>query len=782
MAGKVAVGIILPESNGATDLSTENWSAARINTVISEIQAAMTWWNVQNPGGGLSFYYDIHTQVPTSYEPISRSSNEDERWMSQALSSLGYTNPGWSTQAYDYINAMRTNLGTDWCVLIFVVDSLNDADGKFTDGYFGYTYGYTIVMTYDNDGWGIGNMDSVTAHEFAHNFGAADEYCSPGYACCYGSGQVGYLGIANANCEAGCDNNGNGVCDGNDSGSTNCNNCPTCVQVSCLMRNGSVSSGLDTPTRHQVGMRDTDGDGIQDPIDTIPALTLTAYTPDPTSDNTPTWTGSITDIPWDSPTYSDVSINYITAVRYRVDGGAWADCAPGNGAFNETTETFSCTPAALPDGTHTIEVQATNRAGNLSNIAIDTLVVDTHLPPAGFQKTRPANSGAGFSTHTHLWWEASPDAASYEFCIDTVNNTTCEGEWTSTGEAHHAEVNGLHPNTVYSWQVRARNPNACTSADGGDWWSFTTGSGAVSILLVDDDDNSPDVRSAYTGALTALNLPYHVWDTNRSDAEPGQADLSDYKTAIWFTGENWDGSTGPGLGGEASLAAWLDTGKCLLISSRDYYYNRGLTSFMADYLGVATVGGDAGNYTSVTGQGPFSGLGPYALTSNTYADTINPSAGSVTGWRDNNGNSAGVAFDSSVYHTSFLGFQFEAIENAADRQAALARFLESCPSGGFNKTSPSDGFVGNATTMTITWEASSEAAGYEYCINTSETCNDEWTSAGTDTSTVLSGLSPLTTYYWQVRARNAWGEIYSNSDTWWRFTVGIPLYLPLVVR
>jgi len=49
-------------------------------------------------------------------------------------------------------------------------------------------------------------MDDVMAHEFSHNFGAADEYCSPGYACCYGGGLHGYLGIANINCEAGCDN------------------------------------------------------------------------------------------------------------------------------------------------------------------------------------------------------------------------------------------------------------------------------------------------------------------------------------------------------------------------------------------------------------------------------------------------------------------------------------------------------------------------------------------------------------------------------------------------
>ena len=33
----------------------------------------------------------------------------------------------------------------------------------------------------------------------------------------------------------------------------------------------------------------------------------------------------------------------------------------------------------------------------------------------------------------------------------------------------------------------------------------------------------------------------------------------------------------PGSAGEAALSSWLDSGRCLLISAQDYYYNRGLT-------------------------------------------------------------------------------------------------------------------------------------------------------------------------------------------------------------
>jgi hypothetical protein len=33
-----------------------------------------------------------------------------------------------------------------------------------------------LVVTYDNDGWGIDRMDRVVAHETGHIFGATDEY------------------------------------------------------------------------------------------------------------------------------------------------------------------------------------------------------------------------------------------------------------------------------------------------------------------------------------------------------------------------------------------------------------------------------------------------------------------------------------------------------------------------------------------------------------------------------------------------------------------------------
>jgi hypothetical protein len=93
--------------------------------------------------------------------------------------------------------------------------------------------------------------------------------------------------------------------------------------------------------------------------------------------------------------------------------------------------------------------------------------------------------------------------------------------------------------------------------------------------------------------------------------------------------------------------------------------------------------------------------------------------------------------------------------------------------GAFNKSSPANAATGQAGNPTLSWGASSGSTGYEYCIDTSNntTCNTSWVSTGTATSKAISGLSPSTTYYWQVRSNSALSQTYANApNTWWSFT------------
>jgi hypothetical protein len=101
-----------------------------------------------------------------------------------------------------------------------------------------------------------------------------------------------------------------------------------------------------------------------------------------------------------------------------------------------------------------------------------------------------------------------------------------------TGSSYTPDI-WLEPGTTYFW--RARYINVCGLAPWSPTWSFTT-EDAAPILVVDDDDNSPDVLGSYTGALDALGRDYDVWDTAGSDDEPDAIYLAPYETVIWFTG------------------------------------------------------------------------------------------------------------------------------------------------------------------------------------------------------------------------------------------------------
>ncbi len=96
--------------------------------------------------------------------------------------------------------------------------------------------------------------------------------------------------------------------------------------------------------------------------------------------------------------------------------------------------------------------------------------------PGGFAKTTPATLAQVTATSLGLQWEASADAATYEYCVDTTNDSQCTSpaSWVSTGTATSATVSGLTADATYYWEVRATNATGTTLADSGAWWMFAT--------------------------------------------------------------------------------------------------------------------------------------------------------------------------------------------------------------------------------------------------------------------------------------------------------------------
>ena len=371
MIGRVAIGIVLPESTG----SGEDWSnpdpnfppnTDRRQLVFNEITAGARWWAVTGgTSAKLTCIYDVRNNVSTTSEPITLSTASwgESTWMSEVLGNMGYTTGNWWTRSYAYANAIRTTYGTDWAFGVFVADSFNDADGCFANGTCGFSYPNCsyLVMTYDNNkaSWGINSMHLVFAHEMGHMFGAADEYNQGTYSC--PCGNFGYLGVPN-------------------------NNCPNCTAggAQCIM-DFWLNQQLCQFTQGQVGWRDTDADGIFDPVDcaiTFPAASLNYY-------SAPWWgssqiqgQGAAQVTPWSSPTRTPVTINKLK-VRYNVDSGLWYAPTPTDGAFDSDYEPFTFTTASYADGSHTVTYDALDNWGNTGALASPLSVsIDTSAPPS----------------------------------------------------------------------------------------------------------------------------------------------------------------------------------------------------------------------------------------------------------------------------------------------------------------------------------------------------------------------------------------------------------------
>jgi hypothetical protein len=360
--GSCILGVILPESDGSIDANTEDWTQAEMDEVTSEIISGLNFHLSKKEFRDLSFSVVFNYGVPTGYEPINRSSGEEMLWCNQCFGVLGYpgTYPG-----YAYANALRDSAGVDWATVVFVVDSSNDADGMFTDGRFGYSLlgGPKFTVTYDNDGWGIANMDAVVSHELCHSFYALDEYQEAGDPCTETSG---YLACENQNSEYPYGAGG----------------CAINVRF-CIMRSVSLDlARICNYTKGQIGWTDTDGDSIPDILDTFPETVLNAHSPDPDTTQTPSFTGSasVTKLANLNPRGkgNDITLNRIAKVEWRVDGGPWADAIPTDGAWDQGTEDYYFTSTPVGDGTHVYETRAFHTYGNIDESpAVDTLTIES---------------------------------------------------------------------------------------------------------------------------------------------------------------------------------------------------------------------------------------------------------------------------------------------------------------------------------------------------------------------------------------------------------------------
>ena len=247
MVGKIAVAIVLVESDGSTDPNTENWTTAEDTHAINATKEALNWWSRIEPRGAVRHTFEIYRGVETGYEPITRTPAEHELWVNETIDALGFpAGSSTSDRVRQFADDLRRRMNAHWAYVLFVADS-SHTPGGFGGGPtagFAYTHGpYAVVGTNT-----LQSLPALVAHETGHVFGALDEYTS---ACtCTDTG--GIFSIENGNCEE------PGTC---------------VVNETSIMRSGSDTVEAYRQERASVfslahmGMIDSDRDYLPDPVD-----------------------------------------------------------------------------------------------------------------------------------------------------------------------------------------------------------------------------------------------------------------------------------------------------------------------------------------------------------------------------------------------------------------------------------------------------------------------------------------------------------------------------------
>ncbi|MCY2926865.1 MAG: cadherin repeat domain-containing protein, partial [Planctomycetota bacterium] len=451
MAGDVYVTVVLLQSNGAIDPSTQTWTAGEIANVKNEINEGLTWWQTTYANtsytGSLHFTADFtyaNTPFRTSYEPITHSTNDQNLWIDQFLAAQGNGSGEAGQRAFD--DAQRLAHNADWAYTVFVVDSSGTADGTFMDGYFAYAYlgGPIAVMTYDNGGWGIDKMGQVFAHESAHIFYALDEYYQPGYG---GSSYNDYSGYYNTQ-------NTNGAMDRPGSAGPQQN---SLMGDETLQNAAYAAHTSSTPSLEMIGWKDSDGDNIIDVLDYPMTLTGSGSYSQGQRNYTFTGTSSVQTLGNLNPNglAHGTTLNEIDGVQYSIDNGPWLDT---QAQYGTTTATIDVTIGPLPMSTTHLAFRTISRESG----AVSTVFSDSFTPPGAPTNVSPANhatdinlvptlaiapissSNGGVSLAARwLLWRASDSVTVFDSGIDSVNTTSCP-----------VPPDTLEFATPYSWIVR----------------------------------------------------------------------------------------------------------------------------------------------------------------------------------------------------------------------------------------------------------------------------------------------------------------------------------------
>ncbi|GIW99401.1 MAG: hypothetical protein KatS3mg111_2734 [Pirellulaceae bacterium] len=343
MLGSVAVTPVFLESDGTLDPSTEDWDATKIAETLAKIDEGLQWWvdtlATLNSVHSLSFTVDTSyasTPFETSYEAISRRSNDYVYYVSEFLAGVGFNQTGnleSDIQAFNH--SQRLKHGTDWAFTMFVAPSWNDADGQFDPNgsfrrAFSFAGGLFMVLPSTRPA-------STIAHETGHMFWGRDEYPGGGTYL----QRRGYYNTQNLNAY--------------DNPTPGFEQQPSIMAAGDLLTTAYENHVSPASTLAMVGWQDSDGDGIFDVLDVPHRLTGSGYF-DPYS-STYIFDGHavVQTLPNlnSSGLQNDITLNKIRQLEYRFDDGSWQIYSQPNVAEVDIHMSIP-----VPSNAQTIEIRA----------------------------------------------------------------------------------------------------------------------------------------------------------------------------------------------------------------------------------------------------------------------------------------------------------------------------------------------------------------------------------------------------------------------------------------
>ena len=364
-SGTVVVSLLLPESNGIGEPSTEDWNEDLILETYQKVNMALEAIERTEPNAKLRFIvhyesapahgglpgtidcdYEFGKHADFGFQPPPVEDDLTGQLLSKLL---GHQVNAWDG-AYEYLNGLRARYGADGAYFIKIAPNANLTAYLRAHAFIGGP-SFTINTSWGWDGF---------MHEQGHIFGALDEYCPD--ACTPPNALGGYLGVPNANATYYQFKGGPGYKYGGGE------------DQSSLMKNNDPD-GVNGWTRGAWGWLDDDADGLIDVRDTTPRLDVTAQI---TGDDVHL-VGTVEDAPathiWDP---GGRSFNTVDALQIHF---GWDDVFAEGSWFDAplTTPTKGLTSIDLdlgkfPHGQQRIVVRAKNSVGNVS--AMHKLLID----------------------------------------------------------------------------------------------------------------------------------------------------------------------------------------------------------------------------------------------------------------------------------------------------------------------------------------------------------------------------------------------------------------------